>query len=164
VALRIGHGFDIHPLVEGRRLVLAGVEVPAEAGLAGHSDADVALHALADALLGAMGLGDLGERFPDSDGAFRDADSAVLVGEVLAAVVERGGRLVSADLTVYLERPKLGPLKQRMRLRLGEITGLDASRIGLKARTFEGFGPIGEGRAAAASAVVLVEVETAARQ
>ena len=163
MALRVGHGFDVHPLAEGRRLVLAGVEVPAEAGLAGHSDADVVLHALGDALLGAAGLGDLGERFPDTDPAFKDADSALLLEKILAAVAESGARPVNVDVTLYLERPKLGAVKERMRLRLAEITGLDPSSVGFKARTFEGFGPVGEGRAAAATAVVLVETDPAAQ-
>jgi len=155
--LHIGHGFDIHPLEPGRRLVLAGVEVPSGLGCAGHSDADVALHALSDALLGAVGLGDIGEWFPDDDPAWKDADSAGLLGRVLEGLRSRGAAPVSIDVTIYLERPKIGALKDRMRARLGELVGLAPEAVGLKARTFEGFGAVGEGRAAAASAVVLVE-------
>ncbi len=158
MSLRIGHGFDIHPLAEGRRLVLAGVEVPCEVGCAGHSDADVVLHALADAILGALGAGDIGEWFPDTDTAWKDADSAVLLGKVLDVAAEKGAHLVNIDVTIYLERPKLAVLKDRMRARLADLTDLDAGSVGLKARTFEGFGPVGAGRAAAATAVVLVEI------
>jgi 2-C-methyl-D-erythritol 2,4-cyclodiphosphate synthase len=159
VGYRVGHGFDIHPLVAGRRLVIAGVEVPCEVGCLGHSDADPALHALCDGLLGALGLGDIGERFPDTAARWKDADSARLVGLVLEELKSRRASLVNIDLTVYLERPKLGALKEAMRCRLAALTGLDRSRVGIKARTFEGFGAIGEGRAAAATAVVLVSVE-----
>ena len=158
MAFRIGHGFDIHPLAEGRRLVLAGVEVPHDLGCAGHSDADVVLHALTDALLGALGMGDIGEWFPDDDDRYRDADSAQLFATALEAAGHKGAKLVNIDVTIYLERPKLGDLKSRMRGRLAEIAGLEASAVGLKARTFEGFGAVGEGKAAAATAVVLVEV------
>lgn len=158
MALRIGHGFDIHPLAEGRRLVLGGIEVPHDLGCAGHSDADVVLHALTDALLGALGMGDIGQWFPDSDERYRGADSAELFALVLEAAGRKDAKLVNVDVTIYLERPTLGDLKNRMRARLAEITGLDASAVGLKARTFEGFGPVGEGKAAAATAVVLVEL------
>lgn len=139
--------------------MLGGVEVPAEVGCVGHSDADVVLHALSDAVLGALGMGDIGEWFPDTDAAWKDADSAVMTGRVLEAAAERGARVVNIDVTLYLERPKLGALKERMRARLSEISGLDVNRIGLKARTFEGFGAVGRGEAAAASVVVLIETD-----
>jgi len=155
--MRIGHGFDIHPLAPGRRLVLAGVEVPFELGAAGHSDADAVLHAIADAFLGALGLGDIGEWFPDTDPSWKNADSSVLLGRVLEEVRKTGALPVNVDVTVYLEKPKLGALKSRMRERLAEIIGLPVSAVGLKARTFEGFGAIGQGRAVAATAVVLVD-------
>ncbi len=162
--MRIGHGFDIHPLVRGRRLMLGGVHVPCETGALGHSDADVVLHALADAFLGALGLGDIGEWFPDSSPEWKDADSSHLVERVLWELKEQGARPVNIDLTIYLERPKLGPLKDAMRDHLASLTGLDRSCIGLKARTFEGFGPIGHGDAVAATAVVLVELGETNRQ
>jgi 2-C-methyl-D-erythritol 2,4-cyclodiphosphate synthase len=142
--------------------MLAGVHVPWEAGSLGHSDADVVLHALTDALLGAMALGDIGEWFPDSDPRWKDADSATLLTAVLKELSSRKARPVNVDVTVYLERPKLLTLKAEMRKRLAEIVGLDASCVGLKARTFEGFGAIGKGDAVAATAVVLVEVDEGA--
>lgn len=155
--LRIGHGFDIHPLAEGRPLKLAGIDVPSEVGCLGHSDADVVLHALADAILGACAMGDIGEWFPDTDEAFKDADSADLLRRVVESISAKGFSVTSADVTVYLERPKLGSLKDAMRRRVAAIVRIDPSCVGLKARTFEGFGEIGGGRAAAATAVVLVE-------
>ena len=156
---RIGHGFDIHPLVTGRRLIVAGVEIPCGVGCFGHSDADPALHALCDAILGALGLGDIGEWFPDTGPEWKDADSARLLAIVLKEMKRQGAGLVNIDLTVYLERPKLGALKSAMRSRLADLTGLAPLRVALKARTFEGFGAIGEGRAIAATAVVLLTVE-----
>jgi 2-C-methyl-D-erythritol 2,4-cyclodiphosphate synthase len=161
VALRVGHGFDIHRLAEGPRLVLAGVVVPSQVGCVAHSDGDVVFHALADAVLGACGLGDIGEWFPDTDPAFKGADSALLLAKVLQELSRRGGGLVNVDVSLYLERPRLGELKKRMRERLAEITGLDSTAVGLKARTFESFGAIGEGRAVAATVVVLVETGAA---
>ncbi|MHC4712122.1 MAG: 2-C-methyl-D-erythritol 2,4-cyclodiphosphate synthase [Planctomycetota bacterium] len=155
--LKVGHGFDIHPLAEGRPLKLGGIEVPAPFGLLGHSDGDVICHALADAILGACALGDIGEWFPDTDERFRDADSADLLGAVVRSAAEKGCKVTSVDVTVYLERPKLADFKQAMRERIAHVAGVDVSDVGLKARTFEGFGDIGEGRAAAATAVVLVE-------
>lgn len=155
---RVGHGFDIHPLEAGRPLVLGGVEIPSEFGCAGHSDADVVLHAVSDALLGACGLGDLGEWFPDTDPAYKDADSAMLLGRVVEAVARAGASPVNVDITLYLERPRLAPFKPAMRDRVAQILGVPASCVGVKARTLEGFGPIGKGEAAAATAVVLVEL------
>ena len=157
--MRIGHGFDIHPLVRGRKLILAGVHVPWEAGSLGHSDADVVLHALTDAFLGALALGDIGEWFPDSDPRWKDADSAALLAHVLETVHGKGARAANIDVTIYLEAPKLKALKDDMRARLAGLVGLDRSCVGLKARTFEGFGAIGTGEAVAATAVVLVDVD-----
>ena len=154
--MRIGHGFDIHPLVAGRRLLLGGIEVASAVGALGHSDADVVLHSLADAILGALGLGDIGERFPDTDPRYKDADSSLLLGEVLAEARKAGAAVVNADVAIYLERPKLGPLKAHMRASLARILGVEESRVGLKARTLEGLGPVGEGKAVAATAVVLL--------
>lgn len=155
--MRIGHGFDIHALAPGRKLILAGVEVPSEAGCVGHSDADVVAHALADALLGALSLGDIGEWFPDSDPQWKDADSTRLLAVVVDAIRKRGAAIVNADVTIYLEKPKLGALKGEMRARLAQVLGIDGLRVGLKARTFERFGAIGNGEAAAATAVVLLD-------
>ena len=165
--IRVGIGFDIHRLAdlsavaqgakaEGRRLVLAGVEVPSEVGPKAHSDGDVVLHAIADACLGAAGLGDLGEQFPDTDPAWKDADSGRILGLALAKVKAAGWRPASADVNLLLERPKLGDLKQKMRGRLAELLGLEPNAVGLKARTFEGLGPIGAGQAVAAQAVVVL--------
>ena len=155
--IRVGLGFDVHRLAEGRRLILAGVEVPHERGPVAHSDGDVVLHAVADAALGAAGLGDLGDHFPDTDPAWKDTDSARILALALAKVNEAGWRPASADVNVLLERPKLGGLKEKMRGRLAELLGLAPDAVGLKARTFEGMGPVGEGRAVAAQAVVVLE-------
>lgn len=155
--MRIGHGFDIHPLAEGRRLMLGGVEVPSQFGSVGHSDADAVLHALADALLGALALGDIGEWFPDTDPAFKNADSARLVKTVLAEVTRLGAAVENVDVTVYLEKPKLGALKSKIRSSIAAVLGVDVTRVAVKARTFEGFGAIGRGQAVAATAVVLLD-------
>ncbi len=153
---RVGLGFDVHRLAPGRRLVLAGVAVPAEIGPEAHSDGDAALHAVADAVLGAAGLGDLGEHFPDTDPAWKDASSADILGRVLAMAAEAGWRPVNVDVNVILERPKLGPHKAAMRTRLAELLGVAVDAVGLKARTLEGLGPVGAGRAVAAQAVMLM--------
>ncbi len=156
--MRVGHGFDIHPLVQGRALILGGVHIASDVGCAGHSDADVVMHSVADAILGACGMGDIGEWFPDDDEEYRGADSAVLLGRVSAAARDVGARPVNADVTVYLERPKLADFKAAIRSRLAEILDLAPACVGFKARTFEGFGAIGAGTACAASAVVLIEM------
>lgn len=155
-AIRVGIGFDVHRLAKGRRLVLAGVEVPSPVGPVAHSDGDVALHAVADAVLGAAGLGDLGDHFPDTDPAWKDASSGDILGRVLEMAAEAGWRVASADVNLLLERPKLAELKDRMRQRLAELLGLDADAVGLKARTMEGLGPVGAGDAACAQAVVVL--------
>ena len=154
--MRIGIGFDIHPLAEGRRLVLAGVDVPHPFGPVAHSDGDVVFHAVADAVLGAAGLGDLGEFFPDSDPVWAGADSAMILGRVVELARQAGWAVTSADVNVLLERPKLAALKGRMRGRLAKILGLPPGAVGLKARTLEGLGPIGAGDAVAAQAVVVL--------
>lgn len=158
-AIRVGTGFDVHRLAEGRRLVLAGVEVPSPVGPVAHSDGDVVLHAVADAVLGAAGLGDLGEHFPDSDPAWKDAASGDILGRVRRMAEEAGWRIASVDVNVLLERPKLADLKGRMRERLAELLGLDVDAVGLKARTMEGLGPVGAGDAAWAQAVVVLRRE-----
>jgi len=150
-------GADAHALVKGVPLVLGGVELESDRGLAGHSDGDVLAHALIDALLGAAGLGDIGERFPDTDERWRDADSIELLREVGAVLRAEGLRVVNVDVTVVLERPKLLPHRPAMRARLAEALGLDERRVNVKATTGEGMGFVGRGEGAAAMAVAAVE-------
>ncbi|MDX2167442.1 MAG: 2-C-methyl-D-erythritol 2,4-cyclodiphosphate synthase [Deltaproteobacteria bacterium] len=154
---RIGQGWDIHRLVEGRPLRLAGVTVPFARGLLGHSDGDVVLHAVTDALLGALALGDIGQHFPDTDPTFRGADSGVLLGRIVALVAAQGARIGNVDVSVLAEQPKLAPHMPAMRARLAELLQLDETRVGLKAKTMEGLGAIGAGEAIAALAVALLE-------
>jgi len=154
--LRIGQGYDIHRLVPGRRLVLGGEEIPHELGLEGHSDADVLLHALGDALLGAAGLGDLGTYFPPADERWRGASSLHLLELILERVRERGFRVINVDLTLLAEKPRLAPYRDRIRARLAGALGIDAGDVGLKATTNEGLGAIGRGEGIAALAVVLL--------
>ncbi|MDQ7780452.1 MAG: 2-C-methyl-D-erythritol 2,4-cyclodiphosphate synthase [Planctomycetota bacterium] len=154
--LRAGIGFDIHRLVRGRRLVLGGVEIPAESGLLGHSDGDALLHAVCDALLGACGLGDIGDLFPDTDARFKGRDSAFFVHEVLARTSKAGWKVANIDTIVFLERPRLGPWKRAMRDRIAALLGLAAANVGVKAKTMEKLGPIGGRRAVAALAQVLL--------
>ena len=155
--MRIGHGYDVHRLVEGRRLILGGVEIPWEKGLLGHSDADVLTHALMDALLGAAALGDIGHLFPDKDPAYEGADSIVLLREVTRRLSEAGWRLSNADITVLAQRPKLAPHIPAMRRVLAEAMGADIAQVSVKATTEEGLGFTGEGLGIAAHAVVLIE-------
>ncbi len=159
-ALRIGQGFDVHRFAaveEGRRLVLMGCDVPHDCGLAGHSDADVMLHALMDALLGAAGLGDIGQHFPDTDPAFKGADSASLLERVMADLSGRGWRVVNADVCLIGERPKLAPHRERMRARVAPLLGLTPEDLNVKATTTEKLGFTGRGEGLAAQAVVLIE-------
>lgn len=158
--MRIGIGYDIHRFQEGRPLVLGGLTLPGETGLGGHSDADVLLHAVIDALLGAAGLGDIGQRYPPDDPAYAAADSRRLLAEVRAAVEEAGYRPQSLDATVIAERPKLGPHLPRMKQGIAEALRLEAARVNVKATTNEGIGAIGRGEGIAAIAVALLsEVE-----
>jgi 2-C-methyl-D-erythritol 2,4-cyclodiphosphate synthase len=155
--VRTGLGWDSHRFVAGRRLILGGVEFPeAELGLDGHSDADVLTHAIMDALLGAAGLGDIGVLFPDTDGAYEGADSLQLLGEVLAAVAAAGWHVVHVDTTVLMERPKVGPFRDAIRMRLAQALGIDAGAVNVKASTGEGMGFVGRLEGAAALAVVTV--------
>lgn len=156
INLRIGEGWDTHALVEGRPLVIGGVRIPHDKGLLGHSDADVLLHAITDALLGAAGLGDIGRHFPDTDERFRGADSAVLLAEALRRVREHGWTPVNLDSTVIAQAPKLAPHIESMRARIGELLGLAAAQVNVKAKTAEKMGPVGEGRSIEARAVVLL--------
>ena len=150
----VGFGYDVHRLAPARPLILAGVAVPSESGLLGHSDADVLCHALMDALLGAAGLRDIGHQFPDSDPQYVGADSLALLRRVVSLVGERGLRPVNADLTLLAERPKIAPHVEQMRANLAAALGLPAERIGLKATTNEGMGFVGRGEGMAAFAVV----------
>src|SRR5256885_641081 len=149
MATRVGLGFDVHAFSDDpdRRLVLGGVAVPAERGLAGHSDADVVAHAVADALLGAAGLGDLGERFPDTDPAWAGANSMRLLASVVDVVADRGWNPTNVDVTVVLEAPRLAPHRAAMQRRLGEVVGVD---VAVKAKRAEGLGALGRGEGVAA--------------
>lgn len=149
----VGLGYDCHPFAEGRRLVLGGVEVPHERGLAGHSDADVLCHAVTDALLGAAGMGDIGQLFPDTDERYRGADSVALLVEVAGRLRARGLAVGNVDATVVIEAPRLAPHREAMRARLAEALGVDPARVNVKATTSEGMGFIGRGEGAAAMAV-----------
>jgi 2-C-methyl-D-erythritol 2,4-cyclodiphosphate synthase len=157
--MRIGIGYDIHRFQEGRPLVLGGVALPAETGLAGHSDADVLLHAVIDALLGAAGRGDIGQRYPPDDPAYAGADSRLLLAEVAAELAEAGLRPESLDATVIAERPKLAPHLPAMRAAIAAAAGLPAERVNVKATTNEGIGEIGRGEGVAAVAVALLSEE-----
>ncbi|HWY89482.1 MAG TPA: 2-C-methyl-D-erythritol 2,4-cyclodiphosphate synthase [Solirubrobacteraceae bacterium] len=150
----VGIGYDTHRLAVGRRLILGGVEIPHERGLDGHSDADVLTHAVIDALLGAAGLGDIGEHFPDSDERWRDADSIELLERVLATVAAEGMQVVNVDCTIVMEAPKLGPHKQAIRTRLATTLDLPEARVNVKATTGEGVGFVGRGEGVAALATV----------
>ncbi len=153
---RIGIGYDIHPFAPGRRMVLCGIEFSDESGLAGHSDADAALHAVIDALLGAAGLGDIGEHFPPSNERWRDADSGDLLRAVVAQIRPRYS-VGNVDLTIVGERPKIGPRRQEMRERLAELLGVPSDRVNVKATTNEQLGALGRGEGLAALAVALLE-------
>jgi 2-C-methyl-D-erythritol 2,4-cyclodiphosphate synthase len=154
---RVGQGFDFHPLREGRKLILGGVEVPYERGLDGHSDADVAAHALANAILGALGEGDLGRHFPDSDPRYKGADSLKLLSMVWKLASERNFRLGNADVTIFAQKPKLAPHLDQMRINLARAIDADAKLLNLKASSPEGLGALGRGDGMAAAAIVLIE-------
>jgi 2-C-methyl-D-erythritol 2,4-cyclodiphosphate synthase len=149
-----GLGYDSHRLTAGRRLVIGGVEIAHDRGLDGHSDADVLAHAVADALLGAAGLGDIGEHFPDTDERWRDADSMMLLAEVVALLRARDLQIVNLDCTVLMEQPKLSPYRAAIRERLASVLGLRAERVNVKASTGEGIGFVGRAEGVAALAVV----------
>lgn len=157
MSFRIGHGYDVHRLVEGRALILGGVEIPYEKGLLGHSDADVLVHAVADALLGAAALGDIGGVFPDTDPQYKDADSLELLSLVAVAVRDAGYTLCNVDATVLAQAPKLKPYIAEMRARLAVACGLEADAVSVKATTEEGLGFTGSGEGIAAHAVCLIE-------
>ena len=154
--MRVGYGYDVHRLVAGRRLLLGGVEIPFELGLAGHSDADVLLHALADALLGAAALGDIGKHFPPGDPEYKNADSLVLLTKAYRLVVERGYVLGNADTVIIAERPRLAHYIETMRTNIAGALAVDREQISIKATTTERLGFCGRGEGIAAQAVVLL--------
>ena len=155
--MRIGHGYDVHRLTEGRKLILGGVEIPYEKGLLGHSDADVLAHAVMDALLGAAGLGDIGQHFPDNDDRYLGADSLVLLKEVCRLLKEKGYRVGNVDATVIAQRPKLMAYIPDMRKKLADVMNVDEDAVNVKATTEEMLGFTGEGLGIAAHAVALIE-------
>jgi len=154
--LRIGQGYDIHPLVAGRRLVLGGVEIPSDVGLEGHSDADVLVHAIMDALLGALALGDIGQHFPNTDERYRGVDSIRLLERVAELIRQHGARVVNVDSTVVAERPRVAPYVPAIRERISAALGIPASAISIKATTAEKLGALGRGEGISASAIALV--------
>lgn len=154
--LRIGEGWDTHALVPGRKLVLGGVEIPSERGLLGHSDADVLLHAITDALIGAAGLGDIGRHFPDTDERFRGADSIALLAEAARRVRAEGWNIVNVDSTVIAQAPRLAPHAEAMRARIGAALEIPPGQVNVKAKTAEKLGPVGMGQSMEARAVVLL--------
>lgn len=155
--MRIGHGYDVHKLVEGRKLILAGVEIPYEKGLLGHSDADVLTHALMDALLGACAMGDIGHLFPDSDPAYKGADSLKLLDEVVQLLKNEGFRIGNVDATVVAQAPKLAPFVYQMREKLAEHLGVTLDRVSVKATTEEHMGFTGRGEGISAHVVCLID-------
>jgi 2-C-methyl-D-erythritol 2,4-cyclodiphosphate synthase len=155
---RVGFGIDLHPLVEGRPLVLGGVTLPSAVGLAGHSDADVLAHAIGEAMLGALALGDLGRHFPDTDPRYRGISSLALLRDVHSLVTARGGRLVNVDATVLAEAPRLAPHLDEMAKRLADALGIQAEQMSVKAKSPEGLGLVGRREGIVAMAVVAVEV------
>lgn len=155
--MRIGHGYDVHRLVEGRKCIIGGVDIPHEKGLLGHSDADVLLHAMMDAVLGAMAAGDIGKLFPDNDPTYKGADSLVLTRRVAEVMTQRGYRLGNIDATVIAQAPKLAPHIPAMRERIAEAFGVEVDRVSVKATTEERLGFTGSGEGIAAHAVCLLE-------
>lgn len=157
MSFRVGQGVDVHRFRSGRPLRLCGVEIPGATGLEGHSDADVALHAVTDAVLGAIAAGDLGELFPDTDPRWRNADSTVFLTQALHLATSRGFRPVNCDLTIVGERPRITPHRELLRRSLADLLGISLDRVGVKATTSEGMGWIGRGEGLLALAVVLLE-------
>lgn len=155
--IRIGQGYDVHKLVENRKLIVGGVDIPYEKGLLGHSDADVLLHAVSDALLGAAAMGDIGCLFPDNDAKFKDADSLVLLAQVVEVLADKGYGVVNVDATIIAQRPKMKPHIEKMRANIAKACGVEIDRISVKATTEEGLGFTGAGEGIAAQAVCLIE-------
>jgi 2-C-methyl-D-erythritol 2,4-cyclodiphosphate synthase len=161
VNVRIGEGWDIHALAPGRKLVIGGVHIPFERGLMGHSDADVLLHAITDALLGAAGLGDIGGMFPDTDAQFKGADSVMLLAQAAKRVRERGFAIGNVDSTVIAQAPRLAPHVSAMRDRIASALDLQPDQVNVKAKTAEKLGPVGQGLAIEARAIVLLQAAKA---
>jgi 2-C-methyl-D-erythritol 2,4-cyclodiphosphate synthase len=157
MSFRIGQGWDVHRLVEGRPLILGGVTIPFEKGLLGHSDADALLHAITDALLGAAGLGDIGRHFPDTDSAFKGADSRVLLREACRRVQQAGWRVGNVDASILVQAPKMAPHIPAMVANIATDLGVELSAVNVKAKTYEKLGPVGEGASIEAQAVCLIE-------
>lgn len=155
--MRIGHGYDVHKLTEGRKLIIGGVDIPYEKGLLGHSDADVLLHAISDALLGAAALGDIGKLFPDTDPQFKGADSIILMMEVYRQIKEKGYRIVNIDATIIAQKPKMRGYIDTMRENIAKALECDIYDINVKATTEEGMGFTGEGMGISAHAVCLID-------
>jgi 2-C-methyl-D-erythritol 2,4-cyclodiphosphate synthase len=155
--IRVGEGWDVHQLVEGRKLILGGMEIPYEKGLLGHSDADALLHAITDALFGAAGLGDIGRHFPDTDVKFKGADSGVLLAEAAARVRAAGWTIGNVDSTIVAQAPKMAPHIPAMRERIAALLGLQPEAVNVKAKTAEKLGPVGQGLSIEARAVVLLQ-------
>ncbi|MDD3935905.1 2-C-methyl-D-erythritol 2,4-cyclodiphosphate synthase [Rhodoferax sp.] len=155
---RIGEGWDIHALVAGRKLMLGGIEVPYHLGLLGHSDADVLLHAITDALLGAAALGDIGTHFPDTDAQFKGADSGVLLAEAARRVRAKGYEIGNVDCTIIAQAPKLMPFMPAIRASVAQTLGVEVDQVNVKAKTAEKMGPVGQGQAMEARAVVLLKL------
>lgn len=153
---RIGQGWDVHRIVPGRPMILGGVTIPSEFGLAGHSDADILAHAITDALLGALGLGDIGMHFPDTDPRWKNGDSLMFLRHAYGLVSWRGYRIANIDSTVILERPKLKDHRAAIRTKLADTLALKEDQVSVKFKTAEGLGPVGEGLSAEAQAVVLI--------
>ncbi|MBE3593268.1 MAG: 2-C-methyl-D-erythritol 2,4-cyclodiphosphate synthase [Thermoanaerobacter sp.] len=156
VEVRVGLGYDVHKFEKGRKLILGGVEIPHDKGLAGHSDADVLIHALIDAILGAAGLGDIGEHFPDTEIAYKDIDSSLLLKKVLA-IIENKFRVNNVDCIIVAQRPKLSPYKEQIRIKVSELLKIEKERINVKAKTEEGLGFTG--RQEGIKAYVIVSLE-----
>ena len=155
--MRIGHGYDVHKLVEGRDLILCGEIIEYEKGLLGHSDADVALHALSDALLGAAALGDIGQHFPDSDEKYKGISSIILLEHVAKLLTENGYKVINTDLTIVCQRPKLAPHIEKMRSNIAKALGIDIEYVSVKATTTEGLGFEGTGEGISATCVTLID-------
>lgn len=154
---RIGHGYDVHKLVEGRRLILGGVDIEYERGCLGHSDADVLLHAVMDAILGAVSLGDIGRHFPDNDPTYKGASSMHLLAKVVEMIKNKNANVVNVDVTLILQRPKVAPYVEKMRENIASVLGISLDRVNVKATTEEGLGFTGNGDGVSAHAVALVE-------
>jgi 2-C-methyl-D-erythritol 2,4-cyclodiphosphate synthase len=157
--MRIGHGYDVHRLVEGRKLIMGGVDIPWEKGLLGHSDADVLLHAIADAILGAIGEGDIGRHFPDTDAAYKGADSLKLLSHVMTLADSRGYRLGNLDATIIAQQPKMAPHIATMRENISSVLNAAIEQVNVKATTEEGLGFSGRGEGISAHAVVLMQLK-----